>query len=62
MALGVLYRIEIVIRYYLSSPGPSRLPTSCRNIIQGRNPSWSKSPSHTRSPIGKTVIMQFRLH
>ena len=47
--LGVLERIEIVLRYYLGSPGASRIPTSCRNISQGRNSSWSRSPSHTMS-------------
>ena len=39
----------IALRCNLGSPGLSRHPTSCGNIIQDRNPSKSRSPSPTRS-------------
>ena len=49
-ALGVLKRTGIALRCDPSSPGHSRPPTSCRSYSQGRNPSWIRIPSHTRSP------------
>ena len=42
---------RIVPRCNLSSPSHSRCPTSCRSVSQGRNSSWSRSPSTgTMSP------------
>ena len=49
-ALGVLKRIGIAPRCDPSSPDHSMPPNSCKSVSQYRNPSWSMSPTGTRSP------------